>query len=179
MGTPLTSCSSGPLVTDVCGPPGSVAQGIPLEQEATVCKVFARDVNSTIEVDQRAPGIWDKPIGNTMATLAHEASVQRIVFGIGESPLAITDHTCVAGGRVFGDGTVEGLDVFDVDLALAGSKQAILSTLPLSGTEDVFLNGVLATPGVIRDYTIASDIITFSPLRTLRVGDTITVKYET
>lgn len=75
-------------------------------------------------------------------------------------------------------GTTEEIDVFDVDSTIATNMEVTLSTTPISGTEDVYVNGVLATPGASRDYTISGDTITFAAGCDLRVGDIITVKYE-
>lgn len=75
-------------------------------------------------------------------------------------------------------GTTEEFDVFDVDNTIATNMEVTLSTTPIVGTEDVYVNGVLSTPGAFRDYTISGTTITFAAGCDLRIGDIITVKYE-
>lgn len=75
------------------------------------------------------------------------------------------------------------IDVFDVDATIAATKQITLTSTPIAGSEDVYINGVLATRGGTRDYTMTGNVITFnSHMGTackLTVGDLITVKYST
>lgn len=51
----------------------------------------------------------------------------------------------------------------------------VLAFTPVSGSESVFLNGILQEPGAGNDYTIATDTITF--LFTPATGDKIRVSY--
>lgn len=74
-------------------------------------------------------------------------------------------------------------EVFDVDATIAATKIITLSSTPVAGSEDVYINGVLATHGATRDYTITGNVITFNSHMGLAcklvVGDLITVKYNT
>lgn len=163
----------GILVTKPCR--GRLYTGISLHQEAIVKQTLTRDAGSSLELTQRAPGIWLLSASNNII-LNHNSNRQRLVIESVESPLIVNDHSCVAGGRFIDD---EGIDIFDVDTFIATNKQVTLSSKPLVGSEDVFVNGLLMTPGITRDYTLVDDQVVFNAVWDLRAGDLITVKYET
>lgn len=172
----MTSCPMGRrgvLVTKPCR--GRLHSGIPLYQEATVRKSLARGASSSLELLQRVSGVWLLSATNNL-TLNQDSDRQRLITPSAESPLLIDDHNCAAGGRIIED---EGIDIFDVDSLIATNKQVTLSSKPLDGSEDVFINGLLATPGITRDYTLVDDQVIFNNTWDLRIGDLITVKYET
>ena len=75
-------------------------------------------------------------------------------------------------------GPMEQQDIFDVDNTIVANKQVTLTVTPILETEDVFINGIAATRGGTRDYTLAGPLITFNANVDLRVGDLITIKYK-
>jgi len=75
-----------------------------------------------------------------------------------------------------GPSTTQRQDVFDVDAGIVAGKVIILTYTPVLGSELVYVNGVMATSG--REYTISGVTITFEPTSDIRVGDLLTVRYE-
>lgn len=71
-----------------------------------------------------------------------------------------------------------GLDVFVVDSGIVSSSQVTLTGLPISGTLRVMHNGLGQVEGALYDYTIASDVITFTGSVVLTSGDVILVEYQ-
>lgn len=79
-------------------------------------------------------------------------------------------------------GGAKQVEIFDVDAAIATSKQVTLGAIPIAGSEEVYLNGQNLIRGATRDYTITGAVITIitTPTpRPLKVGDVIKVTYDT
>lgn len=112
--------------------------------------------------------------GDLTLTEPGDTSVPRL-FAISSSEGILLPYRPLASSST---GTTEEIDIFDVDSNIVTNKEVTLSATPLAGTEDVFVNGMLATPGGSRDYTITGSTITFNASCDFRVGDLITVKYE-
>lgn len=112
--------------------------------------------------------------GDLTLTEPGDTSVPRM-FAISSSEGILLPYRPLASSST---GTTENLDTFTVDAPIFASKQVTLSTNPIVDTEDVFVNGMLQTPGL--DYNIAGNVITFIPggCGEIRIGDLITVKYE-
>ncbi len=112
--------------------------------------------------------------GDLTLTEPGDTSVPRL-FAVSSSEGILLPYRPLATSST---GTTEEIDIFDVDNTIVTNKEVTLSTTPLVGTEDVFVNGMLATPGGSRDYTITGSTITFNASCDFRIGDLITVKYE-
>jgi hypothetical protein len=65
----------------------------------------------------------------------------------------------------------------EVFVATQGQTVFTLAATPVSGSEDVFLNGLLQVGGVDLDYTISGAVITFAGTPALHVGEVVVVKY--
>ena len=65
----------------------------------------------------------------------------------------------------------------EVFVATASQTVFTLAATPVSGSEDVFLNGLLQVGGVDLDYTISGAVITFAGTPALHVGEVVVVKY--
>lgn len=79
-----------------------------------------------------------------------------------------------------GSGTWQPEELFTVNATILFTLQIGLSFTPTNNSEFVTLNGQpLTSQGGSPDYTISSNIITFSPTVGFITGDTIKVKYQT
>ena len=144
--------------------------------------VFHRKAESAVALQQRAPGIWDLA-AETQVELTDEPGKLRHPHGDAENQINLSQSNTVAGGRlacviVQDPQSPRHVEVFDVDAMLASTTTVTLLKTPDNNTDDVYLNGLLATPGLTRDYTLSSNTITFNPTCTLHIGDVVTVKYE-
>lgn len=141
--------------------------------------VFHRKAESAVTLQQRAPGIWDLA-AETQVALTDEPGKLRHTNGAATTQINLSHTNTLAGGRLTTPPSSNSrhVEVFDVDATIASTKTVTLLKEPVNNTDDVYLNGLLATPGPTRDYTLSNKSITFNPARTLYVGDLITVKYE-
>jgi len=93
---------------------------------------------------------------------------------------SVVDPLSANQGRVLGDRITArealGLPVYnELPAVTANSATITLSNVPVTGSQQVYLNGVRQAPGSGNDYTISNDTITFS--FNLKPNDVVLVDY--
>ena len=138
-------------------------------------------ISGTLAVGNGGTGITTTPangqilIGNgttyTAATLTAGTGIS-VTNGSGSITLAVTTG---ASGVVLASNFV----VRETPSGTVNGSNATftLAATPLSGTEHVFVNGVLQNPGAGNDYTISSATVTFLSGAIPQTGDIVRVSY--
>lgn len=136
-------------------------------------------VSGTLPVGNGGTGVATTPtngqvlIGNgsgyTLATISGGAGIT-VTNGAGSISLAVNTTTILAKGdfvvREIPTGTVNG-----------SNATFTLAATPVSGSEHVFVNGVLQNVGAGNDYTISGATITFLTGAIPQTGDIVRVSY--
>ena len=187
-GTGLTSYTTGDILfasaTNTLSTLAAAASGNVLLSGSTPSwgKVgLTTHISGTLAVGNGGTGITTTPtngqipIGNgtnyTAATLTAGTGIS-VTNGSGSITLAVTTG---ASGVVLATNYI----VRETPTGTVNGSNATftLANTPLSGTEHVFVNGVLQNPGTGNDYTISAATITFLTGAIPQTGDVVRVSY--
>jgi len=69
-------------------------------------------------------------------------------------------------------------EIFDVTVGVLTSRTITLETVPVSGSENILLNGLVLYKAVDWDYTMNGNEIIFTNDLELMMGDTVRAQYQ-
>jgi hypothetical protein len=69
-------------------------------------------------------------------------------------------------------------EIFDVTMEVLTNRMVTLETVPVSGSENILLNGLVLYKAVDWDYTMNGNEIIFTNDLELMMGDTVRAQYQ-